>query len=50
MNPFKGIVNWVRTKVSKNKNRFVADGYNLDLTYITNCVIAMGFPADGFFE
>lgn len=28
--------------------RFINGQYNLDLTYITNRVIAMSFPASGF--
>jgi len=38
----------VRTMVSTNKNRMVVGGFNLDLTYITNRIIACGFPAEGF--
>ena len=33
--------------MSQKKNRLKTDGYNLDLTYITNYVIALGYPASG---
>ncbi|KAL0236026.1 hypothetical protein GEMRC1_002608 [Eukaryota sp. GEM-RC1] len=37
----------LRSAVSKNKRRYVDAEYNLDLTYITPQVIAMGFPCMG---
>lgn len=39
---------FVRRKVSKQKRRFEADGFDLDLSYITNRIIAMGFPSQKF--
>ena len=37
----------VRSLVSKKKRRFTDDGFDLDLTYITDRVIALGFPSEG---
>ena len=36
-----------RNLVSKQKRRFTQDGFDLDLSYITECIIAMGIPSQG---
>ena len=41
-------MDWLRSKVSGKRNRFKDDEYNLDITYITDRVMAMSFPASGF--
>jgi len=41
------LANKIKHAVSQNRNRYVDGDYDLDLTYITNRIIAMGFPGDG---
>ena len=40
-------MNFIRSLVSTNKNRLQTGEFNLDMTYITNRIIACGFPAEG---
>ena len=40
------MTNKIKKLVSKNKRRFETEGFNLDLSYVTERVIAMGFPSE----
>ena len=37
--------NALKKMVSKKKRRFEGEGFNLDLSYVTDRVIAMGYPS-----
>ena len=40
-------MDFLKKMVSGPKVRYVENGYNLDLTYICNRIIAMSYPASG---
>ena len=40
------ITNTIRKLVSKNKSRFTSQGFNLDLSYITERIIEMAYPSE----
>jgi phosphatidylinositol-3,4,5-trisphosphate 3-phosphatase/dual-specificity protein phosphatase PTEN len=41
------MANFLQKLVSKKKRRHVEDGFNLDMTFITPRIVAMGFPSEG---
>jgi len=43
----KNIETAARQLISQNKRRYQQDGFDLDLTYVTNRVIATSFPSSG---
>ncbi|KAM6985377.1 putative tyrosine-protein phosphatase TPTE [Aplochiton taeniatus] len=43
----KELAKVTRRMVSENKRRYQKDGFDLDLTYVTEHVIAMSFPSSG---
>lgn len=45
-NTLSVMTNVLRNVVSKQRIRYKGNGYNLDLTYIYDNIIAMGYPAD----
>lgn len=42
------MIEYIRTLVSNDKQRFIDNEFNLDLTYITPRIVAMSFPSCGF--
>ena len=42
------LVRLLRHLVSGDKKRYIANGFDLDLTYITPRILAMALPASGF--
>lgn len=43
-------MDWLRRLVSQKKRRFTDEEFDLDLTYITDRVIGMSFPASGIYS
>eukprot|EP00913_Durusdinium_trenchii_P000674 g627.t1 len=39
-----GLWRWMRRKVAGSRCRYVSNGFDLDLAYVTSKIIAMGFP------
>lgn len=45
-NDGKNSWNIAKRLVSKDKKRYIQEGFDLDLSYITNQIIAMGYPSE----
>jgi hypothetical protein len=45
-----GSSNFMQRKASETHKRFLGDSFDLDLSYITDRIIAMSFPAQSFSE
>ena len=41
-------MDWLRKKVSGKRNRTKCSGFDLDISYVTDRVLAMSFPASGW--
>jgi len=42
-----GLCGWMRRKVAGSRCRYVSNGFDLDLAYVTSRIITMGFPGRG---
>jgi len=42
------MVEFIRKLVSGKRRRYIEGGYSLDLSYITDNIIAMSYPSHGF--
>jgi protein-tyrosine phosphatase len=45
--PTHVMINFIKHKVSQNRKRYIDEKYDLDLSYITPKIIAMGLPSSG---
>ena len=46
--PRRSLLSASRSLVSQNKRRLTIDGADLDLTYVSERIIAMSYPSTGF--
>jgi hypothetical protein len=43
----KAWINFIKKMVSSNRRRYIDSDFNLDLTYMTPRLLAMGYPSSG---